>query len=403
MEYVTILVFSHSILLLTLSNMASRKEPVHLREKPLSSGRSSLYLEINKDGMRRYEFLKLYITNGKSKTDKQADKKTWELAEAIRAKRVVELRNSRYGFTDYDNGKSDVIAYIRVLAQKKNKARKYALERVADILVEFANRERLEFNYIDKVFIENFLAFLKTRYKSQKHGRQIVKVPQHLSNNSIYEIFSILSAVMNTAVKNGIVPQNPLKMLDSSLKPKLAESKREFLTLEELKKLIETDCPKYTKTIFLFACYTGLRHSDIVSLKWEDIEETDNGLMIRKKQQKTRNLVEIPLNEAALNLLPERKGSGLVFNGKSHNVVNVDLKKWGKKAGLNKTLTFHVSRHTFATLLISKGADLYVVSKLLGHSRITTTQTYAKVVDKSRKDAVNLLPDFTATIEQNKE
>ena len=376
--------------------MNNRKEPVHLREKPLSSGRTSLYLEINKDGMRRYEFLKLYLTNGKSKADKQADKRTWELAEAIRAKRVVELRNSRYGFTDHEKGKSDVLTYIHMVAQRKNKYRKYALIRVANLLKEYTNKERLEFNYIDKVFLENFLDFLKTKYKSQKKGRQTLKVPKNLSNNSIYEIYSILSAIMNTAVKNGIIPQNPLKLLDASVRPKLKDSKREFLTLDELKKLVETDFCQYTKTIFLFACYTGLRHSDIISLKWEDIEETEKSIVIRKKQQKTGNIVEIPLNKAAFNLLPtERKEKGLVFgNCKSHSVVNVDMKKWAKKAGISKTLSFHVSRHTFATLLISQGADLYVVSKLLGHTRITTTQVYAKVVDESRRKAVDLLPDL---------
>ena len=375
--------------------MNKRKEPVHLREKPLSSGRTSLYLEINRDGMRRYEFLKLYLTNGKSKEDKQADKKVWELAEAIRAKRVVELRNSRYGFTDHDNGKADVYKYMQMIGRKKpdDSGRRY-YQRAELLLRKYSGLERLPFNAIDRVFVEGFLLFLE-KYKSTMIGQYKRLKVRGLSENTQYKYFTILKVVINSAVRSGIMSSNPCDNIDNSLKPRQESAEREFLTIEELGKLMETNPTDHTRKTFLFGCFTGLRHSDIVTLQWEDIKQTEEGLMIRKKQQKTENVVEIPMNKAAISLLPARKEKGLIFGDKFTQVHrNKIIKRWVKSVGIDKHITFHCSRHTFATLLISKGADLYVVSKLLGHTNIETTQIYAKVVDESRRKAVDLLPEF---------
>ena len=188
---------------------------------------------------------------------------------------------------------------------------------------------------------------------------------------------------------------NPFNQVDNSLKPKQESAEREFLSVEELRKLVETNPTDHTRKTFLFGCFTGLRHSDIVTLQWEDITENEEGAIIRKKQQKTDNVVEIPLNNAAIQLLPKRKEKGLVFGDKFTQVHrNKIIRKWVKSVGIEKHITFHCSRHTFATLLISKGADLYVVSKLLGHNNIETTQIYAKVVDDRKRKAVELLPDF---------
>lgn len=375
--------------------MNKRKEPVHLREKPLSSGRTSLYLEINRDGMRRYEFLKLYLTNGKSKEDKQADKKIWELAEAIRAKRVVELRNSRFGFTDHDNGKADVYKYMQMIGRKKpdDSGRRY-YQRAELLLRKYSGLERLPFNAIDRVFVEGFLLFLE-RYKSTMIGQYKRLKVRGLSENTQYKYFTILKVVINSAVRSGIMSSNPCDKIDNSLKPRQESAEREYLSVEELGKLMETNPTDHTRKTFLFGCFTGLRHSDIVTLQWEDIKQTEEGLIIRKKQQKTENVVEIPMNKAAISLLPTRKEKGLIFGDKFTQVHrNKIIKRWVKSVGIDKHITFHCSRHTFATLLISKGADLYVVSKLLGHTNIETTQIYAKVVDESRRKAVDLLPDF---------
>ena len=145
------------------------------------------------------------------------------------------------------------------------------------------------------------------------------------------------------------------------------------------------------KRAFLFACYTGLRKSDVYSLKWKNVHDKCVSLRIKK----THDPVTIPLSATAMKYLGPREGDDeFVFKAKSDRQASEDLLKWAKNAGVNKHVTFHVSRHTFATLALTYGADIYTVSKLLGHKNLATTQIYAKIVDKKKEEAVNLIPDF---------
>lgn len=158
------------------------------------------------------------------------------------------------------------------------------------------------------------------------------------------------------------------------------------MNIEEIatKKALES-----IKTPFLFCCFTGLRISDVRNLKWSDIE--DNVIKIR--MQKTKEIVRVPLSENARMFLPKTKTEGPIFNlPKNQTFIEEKLRKWANDAGVRKRLHFHVSRHTFATLALSSGADLYTVSKLLGHRNVTTTQVYATVLDQGRKKAVDSIP-----------
>ena len=116
-------------------------------------------------------------------------------------------------------------------------------------------------------------------------------------------------------------------------------------------------------------------------------------------QKKTKIRLEFDLPQSAINLLPRRsatsKPTTKIF-GRRHDdsVTNIQLRKWVADAGINKHISFHCSRHTFATLMLAKGADLYTVSKLLGHTNITNTQIYAKVVNEAKMKALDLLPSL---------
>ena len=112
-------------------------------------------------------------------------------------------------------------------------------------------------------------------------------------------------------------------------------------------------------------------------------------------QQKTGEPVYIPLSANALQWLPNRgrKGdSANVFELPHVSTIEKWLGHWAEEAGVTKHLTYHVSRHTFATLTLAYGADLYTVSKLMGHSNVQTTQIYAKIVDENKRKAVELIP-----------
>ena len=156
---------------------------------------------------------------------------------------------------------------------------------------------------------------------------------------------------------------------------------------------------KSTKQAFMFSCFTGLRISDIRQLKWEDIEEyTDEDGNSRyrmiKRMQKTQRIITYSLSREAVSWLPERTGE-LVFDKLvcAPN-LNAQIKKWAELCGITKNVSFHTARHTFATMMLTLGADIYTTSKLLGHSRISTTEIYAKIIDKKKDEAVGLIDKF---------
>ena len=148
------------------------------------------------------------------------------------------------------------------------------------------------------------------------------------------------------------------------------------------------------KKAYVFSCFTGLRISDVKSLTWSQIQE--NKLSFRQK--KTKGLEYLPLAKTAIKYLymnvdmqeinPDKN---VFLLGKDETTNNI-LRKWAKKAKVNKYLTFHSARHTFATLSLSSGIDLYTVSKMMGHKSIKMTEIYAKIINKTVEEAVTKLP-----------
>lgn len=175
---------------------------------------------------------------------------------------------------------------------------------------------------------------------------------------------------------------------------------RDFLAKEELELMASAETKnQLAKQAFMFACFTGLRYSDVASLMWCNIQYTSLGQeIVIDSMQKTKRSVRVPLSTIALSWLPERgnnAASQKVFAGLiSLCQTNVLLKKMAESVGINKTLSFHCARHTFATSAIAVGGDLFIVCRLLGHKDIQTTQIYAEVIMPTRIEAVNRLSDF---------
>ena len=176
----------------------------------------------------------------------------------------------------------------------------------------------------------------------------------------------------------------------------MPESKREFLTIDEVKTLIDTPCRREdVKGAFLFSCYCGLRISDVLALKWKNVDCVAEQWRINIIMQKTRQPLYLPLSMNARKWMPERNEAGdddPVFPTlPCEDTCNVQLKPWVRAAGITKHVTYHCARHTFATMLLTLGADLYTVCKLLGHSDVKTTQIYAKIINKKKEDAIGLI------------
>lgn len=427
------------------------KQPVRLREKSLKNGVKSLYLDIYQDGQRRYQYLKLYINPGTDPLTKMKNKAAMDAARVIQARKLVELQSSMADIMTAGRRKIKFVDYYREYYESKLDASKSSRLRSNLVLnrwIEFAGKDVLLCKVTPEM-LSDFIKYLKSAHNLNKYKKVLVSPGEngekrfiltsdaeklvrekafvqkktaeqiaketginkitiertyrrilagrerHLSEITIKIYFIIISAVLHKAFRKGLIPSDPVAKLDREERPKGRSIERTYLTLEEVSKMINTECGfPVVKNMFLFSCFTGLRYSDVKALTWEKID----GNMLGTTMQKTKELVYVPMSNNAKRWLPDRgdsQGKDFVFSGMpTMTTICKCVVKWAKDAGIDKHVTFHMSRHTFATLSLEYGADLYTISKLLGHQNITTTQIYAKVIDKKKEEAVNLIPDL---------
>ena len=372
------------------------KEPVRIREKRLHDGNVSLYLDMYYMGARKKEGLKLYLVPEVNAVAKLQNKNTLKLAEQIKAERILDIQ--QHGLVNWENvkkGRMTLAAWVEKYTKEENgltpasmRSKRNAQARVEQYLL-YIGKPNLALKEVDKDFCKGFIAFLKTC--TFNNGKKT------LGSTTCRIFMNRLAAALNMAVREGLIDNNPFKLLDAKEKPQKKSAMREFLTIEELRTLIATPCRyEIVKKAFLFSCFTGLRYSDMMALKWNEIHKAADGktLYIEHEQVKTKNMVTIPLSNEALKWMPRKsKGDERVFHQLriTSTTVEVVLGEWMQEAGIQKHITYHCSRHTAATLLLTLGADLYTVSKILGHQSIRMTEVYAKIVDKKKIETMNLV------------
>jgi integrase len=360
---------------------------VTLRQRQ-KGNKVSLYLDYYKSGKREYEYLGLSLIpepeKGKlTKTQKDENNKTLSLAETIRSKRHLEIQNGMYGFNDQERLKGFFIIYMKALAEKRmeSKGNYDNWDSTIKHLIKY-NPKDVSFAQLDSKFVEGFREYLIKTARTPAN--------KSLSANSACSYFNKFKAALKQAVKDGIIRTNPAEQVDSLPQ---GDSQREFLTHEELQKVVKHECEiPILKTAFIFSCLSGLRWSDINKLVWSEIQHSDDyGWYIRFRQKKTKGAETLPISDQARNLLgAEGKADDRVFIGLKYSAWhNLKLQQWVMKAGISKTITFHCARHTYATLQLTLGTDIFTVSKLLGHKDIRTTQVYAKIIDEKKKEAAN--------------
>ena len=383
----------------------SIKEPIKLRFKQLKDGNQSIYLDCYVNGIREYKFLNLYLRPDTSRENKMWNKEQLRLANAIKAQYIIDIQNGEFGFKDRNRTrKLSFLTYCEDMAaeyEANGQTSCAVLMRSAVKRMTAYTGKNITFNHIDKEFLIGFIEYLNSDIRDfDKESKDKKRKPKPLSEVYKEALFARIMVALNKAERDGIIVKNPGKDIDRKLKPHAEQKSRCYLTLDEIQKIIDTEYKPDNdiKPAFLFCCFSGLRYSDVQKLTWGEITVSPEGYaQIETNMQKTGKDITIPLSDNALKWLPERSdqpSASRIFYKLPDQVTNADarLRTIIKKAGITKHVTFHVARHTFATLTLTYGADLYTVSKLLGHSNIRTTQIYAKIVDESKRKAVNLIP-----------
>lgn len=369
------------------------KEPVKIRFRKLKHGGLSLYLDIYYNRKRSYKNLELYLVPENNEFDVEQNKAVMKAAMKMKSEIIIQLINGKYKIEE-DNQNNDIklsewIQMVYDEAKESGKSITKQMKSTLELVKAFAPKTML--SDIDETFCREIVKYIQHTYKT-KNGENLK--PTSARN---YEVS--LSIAFNIAVKKGYMEENPFYKLSTEERVQVPESTRVYLTEEEFNAMKNADWKNQeAKRIFIFCCYTGLRISDILNLKWENIVFDGYLARIEKIIKKTKKTISIPLCSSAINQLPdhsEKKKDEMVFPYISPNTINYNIKKAAESVGIQKSnLSIHTARHTFATILLSKDTNINTIKELLGHSDIKTTLIYAKVLDKTKQKAVDLLDEI---------
>lgn len=361
-----------------------KKSPVQLRQRKLKDGSISLYLDIYQNGIRKYRFLKMYLSPGNTKTIQAQNKATLLAAQKIAADTLIKLTNDKAGVFTQDNS-TTLIDWIRYYQDKRLKsgqspARAEVIGRVIRIM-EQEDYANIRLSDVDERVLESIIATLD-------NGKR--------KPNTVRTYYTAIVAALNLAVQERKIQRNPNELLDRAMKPQPKRTDREYLTMEELDAFESVKVNKKgveVQRAFVFSArYSGLRLSDLRKLKWTDIQDGQ----IRLNMTKTRMSVAVPLTQAAVEFLGSND-SEYVFPGLQEVARGLTfhyIRRIARLAGIKKEISMHTARHTFAVALLSAGVDIYTVSRLLGHKTISVTEIYADIIDSRRNDAMERLAAY---------
>ena len=386
----------------------SKAVKITLRFRMLDSGKETLYLdyypaiidpETGKPSRR--EYLGMYVFplkkgNGEFQTNKDGshkyspmDNETIRIAEIIRNNRQNELDKSNI-YTEAEaellkakeRSKGDFIKYFKKLSDEKRESNQdnwnAAFEHLKNYTRKTDKSDAIRFCDITLQWCEGFKNYLQTVE---------TKGNKNLATNTAAAYFVKFKIALKSAYRYGYLPKNINQDLKSI---KEAETRREFLSLDELNTLVNTPCANdLLKRAALFSALTGLRHSDIIKMKWEEIREDARLFTLKYTIQKTNKYQELPISAQAVQLCGERKNPNeLVFAGLQYSAyANKALAQWIGAAGITRNITFHCFRHSFATLQLASGTQITTIQKMLGHKDLATTMVYAKTLEEAKREA----------------
>lgn len=364
----------------------TKKNNVTLRQRKTTTGYFSLYLDIYREGVRSYKYLRLYIKEHPRTAQERATiKETLALAEKARALHEVELNNNAFGFTPPHKSKVNIHdfcrRYIERYTHKDIRMVSGSYLRFTDFLNAYHPQltKTLQANQLTKPLMEE--------YKDYLYANGTGEGPR--------SYFQRFKKILNAALEEKILTDNPAKGIVCRSDMNL---KKDILSLGEIEQLARAKCGNpEVKRAFLFCCYSGLRFCDVKSLTYGNVDFGNNRLQFEQAKTKghsSNSVVTLDLSPTMKTIIGEKgskKNNDLIFHLPSHNAALSALAHWMKRAGIDKHITWHCARHSFAVLMLSH-TDLKTVSGLLGHSSLKCVEQYTRILDERKKNAINSLP-----------
>lgn len=400
-----------------------------LGAKILSDGRESLFLdyyfgykmvyserlgkEVAKKDRKR-EYLSLYLWQApRTPLERTQNKETLELAKNIRYEKGQQLLEDSEGYRLKKNVDINFLDWMWAYYEAYTKADKRHIKRAHDCFIDFLADPNFEYTP-QPDWSEAKIAKAKKEFEKKKQRVSIR--PQQITKEKIIEfteylqhrfrgegahtLYARFKKVIKAAVENDVMRKNPctgviIKIDNGSLK-------KDVLSIDEIQALIATHYQGESTNIrraFIFCLYCGLRWCDVKDLTYSNVDYSNR--LLKFEQAKTKghssaSSVVIPLNDGLLHLIGEPTDSkdSLIFPLPSHNMCLKALRHWVKRANIDKHITWHCARHSFAVNILNKGANIKTVASLLGHSGLRHTEKYTRAVDSLKQEAINSLPEL---------
>jgi Site-specific recombinase XerD len=365
-----------------------RCKSVILRQRPRRNGTISLYLHFYPGyrdpetlEIRTKKSLDLYIyANPQTKAQKEYNAEILEKAEAIRCQVYMEVVNEKYGFFSKKKENMNFVSYFENLSKKNHIKWQYTFKHFAKFI-----HGDCKFSEITVDLCRKFMEYL------DKDATRLSSDHLPLNKNTAADYWIVFRNALRHAYRDHYINENIVDRLDYI---KWVPTIKESLTLDEVRELYNTPCvvPVMRKAA-LFSCLTGIRRSDIINMTWDCIRSyADGGKYVDFICQKTRIKTTVPLSNEALTIIEytgNHNPKGKIFEGFTKEVNNKELKDWILDAGISKHITFHCFRHTYASLQLELGTDIYTVQHLLAHKNVSTTQIYACHADPKIREAAD--------------
>ena len=379
---------------------------VEIKVRVLTAGNRSLYLEYYETGFRKRENLHLYLVPDDAPNARMLNEQTYRKAQEIKAQRILTPPSFEKKKMREENEAAKTMTwlqwcdnYVRCAIVngncKKMIQHKDIVRRRIGAYLKRAKKTDVLLKDVDRDLVSGLFGYMHNNYRNRK---QIKANGGKLAAYTLVLFEETVKAIFNKAVRDGLMAFNPVQELTREERFHAPDKHREYLTADELKRFLAVEPQTYMEKVvqraFGFSCMTGLRLGDMQRLRWSDIKDVNGVQTVSVVQHKTKRPVAVPLNTLALSLLPPRPENGedgIIFPlvKKPDNVAKY-VRRIKEKAGIEKDFTYHSSRHSAATLAITAGAELYSVSKILGHGSIASTQVYAKVNMEKKVEAMSL-------------